>query len=91
MLYDKQGQTYTIMNQEHVTLLRDFYYRCYAHGTFHFAINGKGYLLEFESDAETIVQAIIAAPGNIQNYRIRQAVTQIDNLPMIRPVYESAA
>jgi len=68
------------MNTTDVHLLRDFYTRCLNDGFYHFFINGKNYFLESDSDIEPMIQAILIAPKEIQEYRIRQANTHIGRL-----------
>ncbi len=62
------------MNQTHINLLRQFYTRCAnVSGCYCFEINGHAHVLESEACVEELINAVLLAPKDVQDFRLNQA------------------
>ena len=61
------------MNEEQINLLWNFYLKCIYEDIFCLSINGKSFILESEACIHEVINAILLAPKEVQEYRLKQA------------------
>lgn len=62
------------MQQKQIELLRRFYLKCLnSSGCYCFEVEGTVYILESEACVQELVNAVLVAPKEIQQFRLQQA------------------